>query len=110
MSRDPAPLFVDATRLAIEVLQRFDATPGRLADQLCRDVLELQASIAQALRTRGAPDHIDQADERLLLVRLHLRLAHDLGQLPEGGLVHLLEQADGIGRQLGGWRRALGAC
>ena len=42
-----------------------------------------------------------------MALRVQLRLAGALGRLSERQLLFALESADGIGRQIGGWRRTL---
>lgn len=48
--------------------------------------------------------YLEDADERLLVLRVHLRLAAAAGYLREEQILHSLTLADRVGRQLGGWK------
>ena len=65
--------------------------------------------LSLALRDRRRDAQLAAADECLLTLRVLLQLAHKRGLLTEEQLVHALDLADRVGRQLGGWRRALDA-
>ena len=104
---DPAPLFVDTMRLATWVLRRFGG-PAPLVRRIAEDSLALLDQVTLALRGSRRDERIAAADDRLHLLRIHLRLARELGLLDEAQLIYSLGECDGIGRQLGGWRRHLG--
>ncbi len=104
-----APLYVDASRLCAWVLERLGARDDVLARRLCATALDLLEHLTLALKNRGREERIDGADEDLIVLRLELRLAGTVGLLSESQVLFALEQADAIGRQLGGWRRSLGA-
>jgi hypothetical protein len=89
-------------------LGRFESSAGVLQQRLCGDGLALLDALVLALKGRRRDEMLDQADEALLLLRIHLRLATDSGLLEEGQLLYALERADAVGRQLGGWIKALG--
>jgi hypothetical protein len=105
--RDPAPLFVDALALAEWLLGRLGADDRTLARSICTHALVLLSSIVLALRGRRRDEQLDNADEQLLVLRTELRLAVALALLTEDQLLHALQLADRIGRQLGGWQRQL---
>lgn len=105
----PAPIYVDAFSLCEWVLGRLDGRPGVLAGALCRLSLRLLTALSLALRDRRRDAQLAAADECLLTLRVLLQLAHKRGLLTEEQLVHALDLADRVGRQLGGWRRALDA-
>ena len=50
---------------------------------------------------------LEEVDERLITLRLHLRLANTTGLLNEDQFLFALQAADRIGRQLGGWQRSM---
>lgn len=102
-----APVLADATRLAAWLLHHVRGQHDPLPQQLGRDALVLLDHLALALRGSERPLHLAEADDGLLLLRLHLRLGGQLGLFTEEQLVYALEQADGIGRQLGAWQRSL---
>lgn len=107
--RDPAPIYVDGYDLCRWTLDKFDRSTGVLEQRLCRDALALLDTLALALKDRRREEMLEQADELLILLRIHLRLAADGDLLDEGQLLYALERADSIGRQLGGWLKGLGA-
>ncbi len=104
-----APLYVDASRLCAWILQGLGKREEVLARRLCSTALELLEHLTLALKNRGREERIDGADEDLIVLRLQLRLAGTVDLLSESQVLFALEQADAIGRQLGGWRRSLGA-
>lgn len=105
---DRAPLYTDTLALCEWMLGRLSSNAEPLARSLCYRVLTLHEAVLLALKDRRREERIDQADEELVLLRAELRLAAVLGYLEERQAVHALARANDIGRQLGGWRRALG--
>jgi hypothetical protein len=105
----PAPLYVDASRLCVWLLESLGGRQEILARRLCTTALDLLEHLTLALKGRGREERIDRADEDLLLLRVQLRLAGTVDMLSESQMLFALEQADAIGRQLGGWRSSLGA-
>ena len=103
-----APLFVDASRLCAWVLERLGKRDEVLARRLCSTALDLLEHLTLALKRRDREDRIEAADEDLIVLRVELRLAAATELLSERQMLFALEQADAIGRQLGGWRRSLG--
>jgi hypothetical protein len=102
-----APLFADTFALCEWLLGRLDGEPGVLAASVCRNALALLEAVALALKGQLREERLIEADERLVALRLQLRLAAATGRLSERQVLYALERADGIGRQVGGWRRAL---
>ena len=105
--REPAPLFTDTFALATWLVER----RGGSADVLPRRVLEvavrLLEDVTAALKGRDRHERLSAADEGLLTLRTLLRLDAATGGLTEAQLLHALELADRIGRQIGGWQRHL---
>ena len=67
--------------------------------RVCDDALALLRAVTLALRGR-------RRDEHLIRLRVMLRLAQACGHLQHAQMLHALERADAIGRQLGGWMKA----
>lgn len=101
-----AALHVDAQRLSQWLLGHFQGTDP-LSQRICGRSLDLLEAIALALQGLDRMAQIEEADRALTALRVLLRLAHSLGRLDERQLLHVHEQIDGIGRQLGGWIRRL---
>jgi len=102
-----APLFADTFALCEWLLGHLDDDAGVLATALCRNALALLEAVTLALKGQMREERLLEADERLVALRVQLRLAGALGRLSDRQLLFALERADGIGRQIGGWRRAL---
>lgn len=105
--KDPAPLFTHCYDLAAWILAHFDGRQRVLAQALCTHSLALLDAVALALRGVDREEQLATADEVLVELRLRLRLAHQTGLLDERQMLYALEQADQIGRQIGGWRKRL---
>ena len=101
-----APIFTNTYTLCQWLLEHFDDHTGVLAATLCRNALQLLEAVALALKGRQRAERLEEADERLITLRLQLRLAEATGLLDEGQCLFALSEADRIGRQLGGWQRA----
>lgn len=104
-----APLYVDAFALCEWLLRRLGSDNQVLSRAICTRALGLLEDVALALKDRSREARVDSADEQLITLRIQLRMAQATGLLDEPQLLHALEAADNIGRQLGGWRRRLGA-
>jgi len=101
-----APIFTDTFALCEWLLQRLDREQGVLARTICNTAVQLLEEITFALKDRRRDERLEEADERLIALRMHLRLAGAIGLLDEQQVLFALECADRIGRQLGGWQRA----
>lgn len=100
-------MFVDALALCRWVQERFQDDPRPLPRALCRGALELLDAVSLSLRNRRREEMLERADETLLVLRVHLRLAGELALLQERQVLFALDQADKVGRQIGGWIRSL---
>lgn len=104
-----APIFTDTFALCEWLLRHLDREPSVLARTLCDNALTLLELITFALKDRLRDERLAEADDRLTALRLQLRLAGSTGLFEAQQVVFALECADRIGRQLGGWQRALDA-
>ena len=107
MSGRQAPIYTDAFALCDWLLERFGANAEVLPVRLCRSGLDLLEAVTLALNGRSREENIDLADECLIALRTQLRLAAARGYLHQSQMLYALQCADTIGRQLGGWKRAL---
>jgi hypothetical protein len=106
--KSSAPLFTDTYDLAAWLLGRLDADASRLAAEICRLALALLDVVTEALRQRDDPAALEEADDLLRRLRLRLRLAGEIQLLDERRMLHALERADLVGRQLGALMRHRG--
>ena len=104
-----APVYTAAYDLTVWVLQHFNTRTDTLSNETCRLVLRLLDCIVLALKDRERLERVDEADRRLLALRLRLRLANTQALLDERQTLHALGRCDEVGRQLGGWLRHLEA-
>jgi len=98
---DPAPLFTDTYDLTAWLLGGLHEHPSALARVLCGLALELLDAVTDALGQRDDLAALGEADELLARLRLRLPLAGSIELLDERRMLHALERADGVGRQLG---------
>ncbi len=106
--RTPAPLYTDTFALCEWLLNHFGDDTRILPQTLCTQALRLLEAVTLALKGRRRDEQVDIADECLIRLRTQLRLAAATGYLSEAQMLHALERAEVIGRQIGGWMRALG--
>ncbi|WP_428265789.1 hypothetical protein [Haliangium sp.] len=109
--RGPAPILRDATSLAGVLLETLDGCPAYrvLVDRVCRRALDLHESVILALADDDRHRRLLDADAALQGLRGLLGLARDLSVLSDDDYLGFAEQADRVGRQLGGWLRRLAA-
>ena len=108
--REEAPLFVrsyDLHSWLLDRLEQVDHHPEVRVAVLAssRSLLE---NVSLALSGHATATRIAEADEDLVLLRIHLRLAAEKRLIDQRRLLHANEQLRDIGRQIGGWRKRLG--
>ena len=107
--RSQAPLFTDAWDLSAWLLTNLDGNPASLPTSLCRLSLALLDAVVLALKDIDRDQQIAVADTTLIRLRMRIRLAVETGLLSDRQALFLLDKADSIGRQLGGWIKSLDA-
>lgn len=100
-----APIHRDALALCGVLLEELDAgeAQGDLRRHLGRTALGLLDEVSLAVSGFERRDRLREADAALRCLRTQLALAHELGVLAEEPFLDLAEQADLVGRQIGGW-------
>jgi hypothetical protein len=88
----------------VEELRGNDTALGR---RLAEGVLRFVDHVTLAASGFDRGRRLSAADAELRTLRAHLLLAFELGLLGEETFLAVSEQADSIGRQLGGWRKKL---
>ncbi len=106
-----APLFVLWEGIAEDLLERTQRFPKasrftftQRVESLVLDILELLAA-AQWAAGAVKRDKLRDTDERLLRLRVLLRLCHRRHLIDHRGWEHVARGLDEAGRMLGGWRR-----
>ncbi len=104
-----APLHRDAVALCGVLLQELEEASGQgeLRRHLARTALALLDDVALAVSGFDRRARLADADAGLCALRTHLSLARDLKLLAEEPYLDLAEQADVVGRQIGGWLKKL---
>jgi len=102
-----SPLYRDAFALCGVLLDELDESQGceAMVRRLTGGALRLLEQVSLALHGFARDDRLEDADAELCVLRTHLSLAMSLGKLEEGVFLDLMEQADAVGRQIGGWRK-----
>jgi len=106
-----APLFVLWEGIAEDLLERTQRFPKasrftftQRVENLVLDILELLAA-AQWAAGAVKRDKLRETDERLLRLRVLLRLCHRRHLIDHRAWEHVARGLDEAGRMLGGWRR-----
>ncbi len=103
------PIFRDTLALSRELLAEAESGEGYalLRERLARGALRLLDHVVLAVGGFDRYERLLDADAELRTLRAHLLLAFESGVLEEEVFLGFSEQADRIGRQIGGWLRKL---
>jgi hypothetical protein len=104
-----APLHRDTLALCgvlLEVLETQNSYQ-RLRERLAEGALHLLDHVILALAGFDRLARLEDADAELQTLRAHLLLALELGAIDQEDFLALAEQADLVGRQVGGWLKKL---
>lgn len=78
-----------------------------IGEKLKSELTELVLLVYRANATKEKSQYIQEARERVELVKLNFRLLHDLKQIPLKQYVRYAEMAEGISKQLASWQKYL---
>lgn len=79
-----------------------------LGQKLKDEVMELVVLIYRANSATDKQAHVAQIVERVQVIQLMIRLAHDIRILPRRQYAALAEMTDSLARQAGGWLKSSG--
>jgi len=104
-----SPLYRDVFALCGVLLEEMEreAPHEPLRRRLGDGALRLLDDVTLAFADFGRRDRLEDADAELATLRSHLRLAYELEVLEEEMFLALADQADAVGRQIGGWLKKL---
>ena len=105
-----SPLLRDTFGLCGVLLDGVRAPESPVEQRLAEGALRLLDHVSLALAGFSRAEQVRTADAELCMLRSHLLLAFELGLLAEEPFLALSEQADQVGRQLGGWLKRLVRC
>ena len=108
-----SPIFVRTYDLLRWLLPRTLKFPREYRFGLVHRAQEAAFALQRALLSAALADDREQerfmlcrADVELGMLRLYVRLSHDLKLLDDGGYEHASRMLDEVGRLLGGWMRS----
>ena len=109
-SSDTLPIYIDTYQLTREIYLITHKFPREfkycLGEQINRDVLKLLYHIFQANHIKSErSDHIRRFLASLDMVRVEIRLAHDMKVLSTRQISHLAQFMDKIVKQANAWQK-----
>ena len=104
-----SPVFRDSLSLCRAMLAEVGSGGdyASLRERLAGGTLRLLDYVVLALSGFARYDNLQDADAELCTLRAQLLLAFEVGVLEEEVFLDFSEQADCIGRQIGGWLKKL---
>ena len=107
---DTLPVFKKGYDLLIEIYKMTSGLSREykytLGEKLKNETLELLIQIYKANLSREKEAHIDKCREKTEVVRLLIRLLHDLRQINMKRMIALNVLVESISKQLSGWKKS----
>ena len=108
---DTLPVFKKGYDLLIEIYKMTSGLSREykytLGEKLKNETLELLLQIYKANLSREKEIHIDKCRENTEVVRLLIRLLHDLRQISIKRMIALNVLIESISKQLSGWKKSV---
>lgn len=102
------PVFKDTYQLILIIYGVTKEFPREykysLGQDMKRDVLELVRSLYRANRGHEKKEHLEAFLEQFELMKMEIRISHDLGILSVKQLANISEKMNTIGKQITGWK------
>lgn len=104
-----SPIYQDTMALCVVLIEEIETvrTYQPICHRLATGALRLVDHITLALSGFERQERLQDADAELLTLRTHLHLALELNIIDEDEFLNLVEQADLVGRQIGGWLKKM---
>lgn len=106
-----APLFLDTYDIVVYIMQHVSLDNDNISSIVTRKLHEtaiaLLEAVVFALNGNVRARYVSEADDRLALLRVLLRMALDCKLIEKKLFLSLFERLNGIGRQIGGWKQQL---
>ena len=103
-------MYRDTYRLILSIFEATRKFPREykytLGQDMKRDGLVLVRSIYRANKNQDKQQYLETFQDDLELLKLQIRLSHDLHIISVKKQVEILEMMDVIGRQVSGWKKA----
>ncbi|MBU0682761.1 MAG: four helix bundle protein [Candidatus Omnitrophota bacterium] len=97
-------LLIEIYKMTTGLSREYKYTVG---EKLKNETLELLLQIYKANVSRGKEIHIDSCRESVEVVRLLIRLLHDLRQISIKRMIALNVLIENISKQLSGWKKSV---
>jgi hypothetical protein len=104
------PVYRDTYRLILLLFTLTKEFPREykytLGQDLKHDTMRLVRHIYRANKGEGRKEHLEDFSDDFELVKLQVRLCHDLRLISPGRFSEVVLLMDTIGKQVNGWRRS----
>jgi hypothetical protein len=111
MKYDELPVYKAAYDLILEVFSSSQTMKREyrytLGEELKKEIVDLMTSIYHANLTVDKEPHIMKAREQIEVVKLRIRILHDLGQMPVRNMAKLNLHIESISKQLAAWHKSV---
>ncbi|MDR0907823.1 MAG: four helix bundle protein [Rikenellaceae bacterium] len=111
MKYDELPVFKAAYDLILDVFKSSQTIKREyrytLGEELKREIVKLMMCVYRANLTVEKEPHIVGAREHIEIVRLQIRLLHDLGQMPIRTMARMNLNIESISKQLAAWHKSV---
>lgn len=98
-------LLIDVHRMNIDLTREYRHTVG---EKLRNELIDLMVAIYKANTTddRDKERNLRSVSEHIVVVKIYMRLLHDLKQIPIKRFVALNEKTENVSRQTTAWRKS----
>ena len=111
MKYDELPVYKASYDLILEVFKTSQTIKREyrytLGERLKMEIVELMMCIYHANITVDKEPHILKAREHIEVIKLQIRLLHDLGQMPNRNMATLNLNIESISKQLAAWHKSV---
>jgi hypothetical protein len=111
MKYDELPVFKASYDLILEVFKSSQSMKREyrysLGEELKKEIIALMMCVYHANLTPEKEPHLLKAREHIEVVRLQIRLLHDLRQMPVRNMARLNLNIDSISKQLVAWQKSV---
>ncbi|MEM6454191.1 MAG: hypothetical protein AAF772_03775 [Acidobacteriota bacterium] len=101
----PAPVFTQSYDLYAWLLDRLADAPSARTAPALEHAQHLLDAVTLALRGSAIDRRLDEAQQAIVLLGVHLRVLNDAEVLCDRQALHAHGLLRSIGRQVGGWQR-----
>lgn len=98
-------LLIDVFRMKINLTREFRHTLG---EDLKKEITDLMVLIykANVHNEQEKESNLRSARERIVVVKIYMRMLHDLNQIPQKRFVGLSEKVENLSKQVTAWHKS----